>query len=590
MDLPDYYTKNYIVVDFETTNLDKGSPYVEENEVVVAFWYDGANNVYKYAIGNVQEELLEDLSSCELLIAHNSSFELGWLDRLGHDIYSTDVWCTQIAEYVLRGNIKGELSLDSIAKARKLGHKGDTVSKLIKAGVNPKNIPVHWLARYCKKDVILSHRLFLRQREEIHKRGLKNVLFARNFLTPVLVSIEKEGLGIDKDKVVEKYHSLTSREIELQQAFRSRYGEVNPKSGPQMRELIYNTLKFRPVRTSYGKPKVTKGGELPTDAVTLASLAANTNKQKEFLSLRNELVKIQDLKSKYLSKFYECVTQDSGILQAKFNQTVTATHRLSSSGRKYKVQLQNPPRHLKEIFIPKRGDDYVLIEVDYAKLEYVVAVCLARDEAGISDIRNGVDAHAITAAKIFPDTWGTFGDIMESKERKEIRTAAKPYTFKPLYGGESGTPEQKSYYEFFKNKHKQITAMQEGWLDTVLRTKQLTTVTGLVFYWPEARLSNSGYIPVKSSVYNYPIQMFATADISQMGAALLSRHITEANMRAHLVNVVHDSVWAEVHKADVENFKVMAQFCLVDGAMRAMKQLYDFDFVIPLEIEFTIIN
>ena len=105
--------------------------------------------------------------------------------------------------------------------------------------------------------------------------------------------------------------------------------------------------------------------------------------------------------TKTLSKFKECVDNEKdGILYANLNQTIAQTHRLTSSGTRYKVQFQNIDRQFKPL-ITKRNEGWIFCEHDFAQLEYRVAVWLGNDRAGRNDIKLGVDAHGYTASIIF---------------------------------------------------------------------------------------------------------------------------------------------------------------------------------------------
>jgi DNA polymerase I-like protein with 3'-5' exonuclease and polymerase domains len=289
--------------------------------------------------------------------------------------------------------------------------------------------------------------------------------------------------------------------------------------------------------------------------------------------------------TKALDKFEACVTETGdNLLYAQLNQTITATHRLSSTGRNYSTQFQNLHRIFKPLFSP-RYEGWKLGEADEAQLEYRVAVFLGQDEAGMHDIANNVDAHAFTASFTHAKEWDEVKDDLKSEVRKAIRTDAKADTFKPLYGGSSGTPAQQEYYKAFKEKHQGITQMQEDWKNTVLRTKKLRTVTGLEFYWPDTKLSRSGYITNSTNICNYPVQMFATADIVPIAVVYQWHYMKAAGMHSFLVNTVHDSSISEVHPEENELFENIVVQCFTDKVVWYLDEVYNIDFNISLEAE-----
>jgi len=131
-------------------------------------------------------------------------------------------------------------------------------------------------------------------------------------------------------------------------------------------------------------------------------------------------------------------------LKIRSYQTLTQTHRLSSSGKEYKAQFQNFARIFKPLF-SARNEGWLFGEADEASLEYRVAVALAQDKAGIYDITHGIDAHSFTAGIIFEEEWEACGADKSISACKPIRTAAKEFTFKPTYGGTSGTERQRGF-------------------------------------------------------------------------------------------------------------------------------------------------
>ena len=127
-----YKSNNYLVLDFETTNIDKGDPKNTNNRLLLSVY--GKESKYKYSENNeyLQGRLLQDISKVDFLIAHNTKFELQWLARCGLDLSQVLIYDTMIGQYVLDGNKKSPKDLNSIAKRYELGQKDSFVSKLIK--------------------------------------------------------------------------------------------------------------------------------------------------------------------------------------------------------------------------------------------------------------------------------------------------------------------------------------------------------------------------------------------------------------------------------------------------------------------------
>jgi DNA polymerase I-like protein with 3'-5' exonuclease and polymerase domains len=159
-------------------------------------------------------------------------------------------------------------------------------------------------------------------------------------------------------------------------------------------------------------------------------------------------------------------------------------------------------------------------------------------------------------------------------------------TFKPTYGGSSGTPAERAYYKLFKEEHAGIAAVQEQWKQEVVRTKQLKLATGMVFYWPDTVVERSGWITNSTKISNYPNQYFAGSEIVPIGVTFLWHRMKAANMQSFLVNTVHDSAVPEVHPDEKELYKKLAKTSLTQDVVLYLDKTYGITFDVPLSIEF----
>lgn len=579
-----YWSDNYVVLDFETTTELKGSALAEGNRIILACWdspaYKGeqpgrkengravssAGSTMRHHFGSEYDlgDLTSAIQAADFVVAHNAKFELGWLKRCGVDLRTVLIFDTLTAEYVLGGNrfTLNQLGLNACLARHGLPSKLDTVGLMIKAGVPTPDIPEAWLLRYCIRDVEASGELFLRQRELLRREGLEAVNYQRCLVTPCLADIEFNGVQLDEQEVL-SYEA--SQEIEYERLTRELQELCNgasPSSAPQMRKYVYEDLGFTIPRDFRGRPYLTPGEEPSVAAPIMAKLVARTEKQRVFLALRGEWLQSHTYLTKYLRKFGDCVRQDGGRLRASFNQCVTKTHRFSSSGLRHKVQFQNFNRKFKPMF-KARYDGWLVGEADGAQLEFRIAAHLGRDKVALADIISGADIHAYTASIIGCS-----------------RQDAKSHTFKPLYGGSSGSPTEKLYYEAFKSKYHGIASTQRQWTQQVLRDKQLTTEWGLKYYWPDTRMTKSGYIINTTSIYNYPVQAFATAEI--IPCALVAAWHRMKGMESFMVNTVHDSIIAELHPEEVADWHDVAKQCLIVDSYNLIYQLYGVKLTVPL--------
>lgn len=574
----------YVVLDFETETdpSSKGSAINEQGDVVLSCWWvvtkDGIEK--KHHFGGVldQQSLVDDCKAAEFLVAHHAKFELQWLAECGLDIKKIRVWDTMSAEWVFRSNRNYSISLDNLSGRYGLGRKGDTVSKLIQAGMPVSEIPQHWLLDYCAWDVRLTHRLFLLQRARAARRKQLHLVHIRNMTCQVLADMETEGMCLDPDRVDEEYINVGSRMQELSTRLAVITGGINLGSSKQLGEFLFEGLGFLPPRDFRGKVILTPGGKVSTSVEAVSALIPRTKEQEEFLEMYKEYNKLSTLMTKNLEFFHKVCVERGCRFHAVLNQGITDTGRLSSSGRKIlfsgatkakSVQFQNIPRQYKSLFCSGR-DDWVMCEADAPQLEFRVAADLGQDEIALQEVAEGVDVHSITA------------DTMTKAGQPTARQEAKRLTFTPLYGGNGQTPAEKEYCNFFREKYQGIAEEQRRWELLAMERKSVRTKYGMVFYWPNARAQRDGTANCRREVYNYPVQGFATGEIIPIALILFWQLSNPATMR--LVNTIHDSIVAIVKKGHEQEFTELAEFCFTRGVLAMLKAHYEQDFVVPLGV------
>ena len=306
-----YLSNNYLVLDMETTNLDKGSALTRDNRLLLACWRYNGKRKSKWGGEYDMQELAEDISRASFIVAHNAKFELGWLLRCGMDLRGLVVYDTMLGEWVLLGNTSRglqDLSLSSSCERRGVGLKEDIVAQLIHTGVDPQNIPPSWLAFYCHQDVAITEQLFLKQRELILEKSLLHIVFTRCLLTPVLVDMEFNGVTLDNDRVQEEYARVhkewTATQLELDKlAAENGFEGINWRSGKQVGEYLYDVLKFDEVKDRKGNPIRTEKDGRKTDVGTIHALKATNKAQRKFVDVFGKLSKLDAALSKSLNFF-----------------------------------------------------------------------------------------------------------------------------------------------------------------------------------------------------------------------------------------------------------------------------------------------
>jgi DNA polymerase I-like protein with 3'-5' exonuclease and polymerase domains len=632
-----YLGDNYVVLDFEvdTSHGDHGNPVHADNALLLGCWKtgkdhpDGASR--RCAWGNEFEQaaLLRSIGKADFIVAHASKYELGWLIRAGIDPRTVLVWDTKLAEYVLLGNLAvGDkeagippraLDLDTVCRRRGLPVKDPVVDTMIKDQINPVLIPRPWLEGRCAQDVDTTEQVFLSQREQLRKTSRLGVAYTRNLLTPALAAMEQEGMALDPVEVPKAYEEYSEKFARLSADMSAMTGGINWRSSKQVAPYLYDVLKFEEIKDARGQPRRNKGAKThnkdgspvekrKTDQKTVDALKAKTPEQKAFVKLRKELGKVSAALTKNLNFFMGVIREYGGVFYGEFNQTNTATHRLSASGiemlfqtfldadgkpKWMKAQFQNMDRKFKKLFKAKRvtddGRPWLVFEPDGSQLEFRVAAFLGQDRQAMEDIANkDWDAHVTSGAAMSQRPYEELYKLYKAGDVKatEIRQQAKTETFKPLYGGEFGTPAQMRWYEEFKRRYKDIADVQKDWAAKVAQDKRLITQWGMRYYWPRAKMDGNGRVNVKTQVFNYPVQALATAEIIPVALVYFWHRLREAGMedKAYLVNTVHDSLVVEVHPDYLEKVKEIAMKAFTTDVYQYLSKVYGIEFNVPLGI------
>lgn len=311
--------------------------------------------------------------------------------------------------------------------------------------------------------------------------------------------------------------------------------------------------------------EVSQGG-FKTDKETLKKISTFAEGSlKDFV---DSIIRYSAIET-YLNTFVTGIrdnTRDDNILHPSFNQHITSTGRLSSS----KPNFQNMPRGDKfpvKRVIKSRFTNGLILEVDFAQLEFRTAVFLAQDKQGMEDIINGVDVHQYTA------------DIIGCS-----RQDAKSHTFKPLYGGMLGKKKEREYYERFLEKYQDIAEWHTQLEDKAIKSKIVRLPSGREYYFPNIYKLKYGGTSQSTAVKNYPVQGFATADIVPIACYNVWSLLRERQMKTILINTVHDSVILDVYPDE----KQQAIDVINDGfngVKQSLKDRYNCDLNVPLDFE-----
>ena len=303
-----------------------------------------------------------------------------------------------------------------------------------------------------------------------------------------------------------------------------------------------------------------------TDRITLNKIAGEA--EGEFREFIDAVIRHNAIDT-YLNTFVEGLknfTNENELLHPKFMQAVTATGRLSSRDPNFQNQPRGGTFPIRKV-IQSRFEGGQILEVDFAQLEFRTAVYLAQDKQGMEDIKNNIDVHQYTA------------DIIGVS-----RQDAKAHTFKPLYGGTTGTEDEKKYYRRFAEKYADITRWHNELQTHAITYKRIKLPTGREYSFPYAERMPWGGSSYSTQIKNYPVQGFATADLLPIALIKLKNLLTERNLKTIICNTVHDSIVLDVYPEEEEKaIKTLkeAMMCLSNECERR----YGFKYTMPIGIE-----
>lgn len=360
-------------------------------------------------------------------------------------------------------------------------------------------------------------------------------------LTKVLFEMEQNGILADREELKNYGTSLIGRINELEKEIYSKAGtEFNINSPKQLGEVLFEQL---------GLPggKKTKTG-YSTAADVLEKLSAEYPIVSDILEYRG----LTKLKSTYADGLESCIKED-GRIHTTFNQTITATGRISST----EPNLQNIPirmelgRKIRKTFIPQQ--DYIFMDADYSQIELRLLAHMSGDEKLIEAYKMHSDIHRITASQVFHTPLKEVTDLQ--------RRNAKAVNFGIVYGISSfglsqglsiNRKEAAKYIEDYFLTYPRVKAFLDELVESAKDKGYVSTLFGRRRPIPELKSSNFMLRSFGERVaMNSPIQGTA-ADIMKIAMIHVSRELKKNKLKSKLLVQVHDELLLEVAKDEEE--------------------------------------
>lgn len=377
-------------------------------------------------------------------------------------------------------------------------------------------------------------------------------------LVDVLISMESEGVKIDVDALRQYSSSLSEERNTLEHEIWELAGQqFNISSPKQLGEILYEKLKI----VEKAPKTATKQYSTAEDVlIKMKDKHPIVEKILEFRSL-NKLI------GTYLDSFPKLINPITGRLHTIYNQTVTATGRLSSSN----PNLQNIPirtergREIRKAFVP-RDEEHIILAADYSQIELRIIASLAKDEHMIEAFSNHYDIHAATAAKIY--------NLPMEEVSKDLRRNAKSVNFGIVYGISAfGLSEQlgiarkeaSALIDEYFNQYPSIKQFIDSSIAKAHECGYAQTLLGRRRYLADIHSRNNNLRSfAERNAVNMPIQG-TSADMIKIAMIRIFNRFKEQNLRSKMTLQVHDELVFDVFKPELEKVKEIVEQEMLDA-------------------------
>ena len=531
-------TNDFLSLDTETTSTNA----IDAELVGLSFavkekeaWYVAipAKREEALQIVNIFKPLYENPQI--LKIGQNIKYDLEVLANYGIELKG-ELWDTMIAHYLIQPELHH--NMDYMAEVY-LNYQTIHIDELIgPRGKNQKSMrdlsPTQ-VYEYAAEDADITLRLKNVLEPKLKDAGVVDLFYQIEMpLVRVLAEMEMNGVLIDTDSLKETSELFTMRLTELEHRIYELAGEeFNIASPKQVGDILFGKLQI------IEKPKKTKTGQYVTNEETLQSLRSKHEIVEKILEHRG----LKKLVGTYVDALPKLINPRTGHIHTSFNQTITATGRLSSSD----PNLQNIPirgedgKEIRKAFIPEPGCQF--FSADYSQIELRVMAHLSEDEHMMQVFREGKDLHAATAATIYKKG-------IDEVSRDE-RTKSKRANFGIIYGItvfglaerlEIDRSEARQLIDGFFQTFPQVHDYMERSKEIVREKGYAETIFHRRRYLPDIHSHNAtvrGF--AERNAINAPIQGSA-ADIIKVAMVRIYKRMKDEGLKSKMILQVHDEL------------------------------------------------
>ena len=541
-------TKQFFVLDTETTSTTP----IDAELVGMSFAVE-EHKAFYVPVSSNREEALQRINLFKPLFENESIMKIG--QNLKYDLevlrnYNVELkglmWDTMIAHYLIQPELRHNmdymaeiyLHYQTIHIDELIGPKGKNQRSM--RDLDPKDV-----YEYACEDADITLQLKNKLEDELKQHNCEDLFYHIEMpLMPVLAEMEMNGVCLDTASLAETSKQFTTRMNEIEARIYELAGQqFNIASPKQVGEILFDKLKI------VEKAKKTKTGQYVTSEEVLQQLKNKHEIVADILEHRG----LKKLIGTYIDALPKLINPRTGHIHTSFNQTITATGRLSSSD----PNLQNIPirgedgKEIRKAFIPEPG--CLFFSADYSQIELRVMAHLSQDPQMIEVFREGKDLHAATAANIYKKP-------IEEVTRDE-RTKSKRANFGIIYGitvfglaERLDIPRDEAkmlidgYFETFPQVHEYMEKSKE----IARQQGYVTTLFGRRRYLPDINSANSvvrGF--AERNAINAPIQGTA-ADIIKVAMIHIFQRFKAEGIKSKMILQVHDELNFSVYPDEKE--------------------------------------
>jgi DNA polymerase-1 len=472
-------------------------------------------------------------------VGQNIKYDWIVLKRSGIDLQGV-IFDTMVASYLLNPTRRAH-NLEAIA-AEYLDHKMISYKEVTgntKGNTGFDEVPVKDAVPYACEDADITLMAYEVLKPKLQEGGLDSLFNEVEMpLIPVLVDMELSGICVEKDRLKAVSREFERQLHETQDRIYAIAGErFNIQSHQQLGRILFENLRL-PIQK-----KTKKKTGYSTDVQVLTALSL----EHELPALVLQYRSLAKLKSTYADALVGLIHPETHRIHTSYNQTVTATGRLSSSD----PNLQNIPvrteegRKIRAAFVPRKG--WTLLSADYSQIELRLLAHYSEDPTLVEAFQEGQDIHARTATEVF--------QLLPSLITPEMRRQAKVINFGIIYGmspfrlsNELGISQKmaKIYIENYFGRYKGVKRFIEETIEEARNTGKVTTLLGRHRWLPDISSKNrTAREFAERTAVNTPLQGTA-ADLIKLAMIRIDRALDQKGLKAKMLLQVHDELVFEV--------------------------------------------